>query len=67
MLTKEAIYGIQGTDQPGERYADSHAYRIYRLPADWHLYGKAAGPLGCVTKNRSNLNPKRVPQMPIGT
>jgi len=32
-----------GADQLGERYAHSHNLSIKRFPANWNLYGKAAG------------------------
>lgn len=35
----------RGADMLGEKYADEHGFEIERYPAQWDLYGRAAGPL----------------------
>lgn len=35
----------RGADMLGERYAKEHGFEIERYPANWDLYGRAAGPL----------------------
>lgn len=34
-----------GADRLGEQYAEKHGIHLIRRPADWALYGKAAGPI----------------------
>ncbi len=34
-----------GSDSLGERYANERGYTLYRYPANWKQYGKAAGPI----------------------
>ena len=34
----------RGTDALGERYAKENGFTIERCPAEWHKYGKSAGP-----------------------
>lgn len=36
--------GCRGADMLGEKYAEENGYQIERYPAQWHKYGKAAGP-----------------------
>ena len=36
--------GCRGADGLGERYAKENGYAIERYPAQWHKYGKSAGP-----------------------
>jgi len=36
--------GCTGADQLGERYAAENHIPVERYSAQWHLYGKAAGP-----------------------
>ena len=36
--------GCRGADMLGERYAEEKGYPIEKYPAQWHKYGKAAGP-----------------------
>lgn len=33
----------RGADALGERYAQSHGHQVHYFPADWALYGRAAG------------------------
>lgn len=35
----------RGADMLGEKYADEHGFEIERYPAQWDLYGRAAGPM----------------------
>lgn len=37
--------GCRGTDLLGEKWAKNLGFPIKRFPADWNLYGKAAGPI----------------------
>ncbi|MBR4868132.1 MAG: DUF2493 domain-containing protein [Clostridia bacterium] len=37
--------GCRGADALGERYAKKNGYPIERYPADWKVFGKAAGPI----------------------
>jgi hypothetical protein len=37
--------GAAGVDRHGELWARRHGYRVRVFPADWELYGKAAGPI----------------------
>ena len=37
--------GCQGADSLGERYAGEHGLQVVRFPAEWVVYGKAAGPI----------------------
>lgn len=40
----EIISGTaKGADKLGEKYAEERGYKIIPFPADWQLYGKAAG------------------------
>ncbi len=34
----------KGADQLGERYAIENGYKIEYYPAEWHKYGRSAGP-----------------------
>lgn len=34
-----------GVDRMGERYASSKSIPVKYMPADWHQYGNAAGPI----------------------
>ena len=34
-----------GADQLGERYAKEHGAKCSIFPAQWHLYGRSAGPI----------------------
>lgn len=35
----------RGADALGERYAWRHHLKVVHFPADWEMYGKAAGPI----------------------
>jgi len=37
--------GAPGADTLGEKYAYERGYSITRFPADWEVYGRAAGPI----------------------
>ena len=37
--------GCRGADSLGERYAGEHGLQVVRFPAEWAVYGKAAGPI----------------------
>lgn len=37
--------GAQGVDRMGEALALQHRRKVKRFPADWHMYGKVAGPI----------------------
>ncbi len=40
----EVVSGTaRGADQLGERYAEEKGYAIAKFPADWDVYGNAAG------------------------
>ena len=44
-----------GADALGERYAREHKYNLELFPANWSLYGKAAGPIrNAKMANRAN-------------
>ena len=36
--------GASGADALGQRYAKENGFTIERYPAEWHKYGKSAGP-----------------------
>ena len=37
--------GASGADTLGERWARARELNVIRIPAKWHKYGKAAGPI----------------------
>lgn len=37
--------GCRGADALGEKYAANNGYTVERYPAQWQLYGRAAGPI----------------------
>ena len=37
--------GATGADSLGERFAKENGYPLLRFPAQWGVYGKAAGPI----------------------
>ena len=43
--------GARGVDSLGERFAREYGYKLWRFPADWNAYGRAAGPI----RNRQML------------
>lgn len=48
----EIISGnARGTDMLGERFAREKRYQLWRFPANWTAYGRAAGPI----RNRAML------------
>lgn len=37
--------GAKGADALGEQYASESKLKQYKFPANWNMYGKAAGPI----------------------
>lgn len=49
-LIKDEVFtvlsgGCRGADSLGERYAAEKGYTVWKYPADWKRYGRAAGPI----------------------
>lgn len=44
-VTEVVSGGTPGVDSAGEAIAALHGIRVQRFPAEWHLHGRAAGPI----------------------
>jgi hypothetical protein len=44
-VTEVVSGGAPGIDSAGEAIAALHGIRVQRFPAEWHLHGRAAGPI----------------------
>jgi hypothetical protein len=44
-ITEVVSGGCRGVDTLGERWAMTHSLPVARFPANWHRFGRMAGPL----------------------
>ncbi len=44
-ITEVVSGGARGVDKVGERIARDFGIKVRRFPANWEMYGKAAGPM----------------------
>lgn len=49
-----------GVDQSADRVAKKYGWKIKKFPADWHIHGKAAGPIRNFPINHHTMTPTQL-------